>query len=566
MDDDETGEDVEISLDDDEATKEISLSDDETAQEATDAIDAIDLVEDDKEEEKKDESGGVEDLLGGASDDDDDLFGSGSKSKDDDDLFGSDSKKEKDVKKVDDAEEDLFGPDSDEDEAPPARKVEVKAEEKVAEKVAKKEDNPLSAPAAKQEVPKTQEEPKKAPAKKAAPAREAPSAAASLQEAPAAAKAKPSPVVASSSSQYKLEINVGEATKVGDGMSSYMAYKVTTKTNIPSYKQSEVEVMRRYSDFLTLYKHLVAAYPGIIIAPPPPKDAMGTGMMKFKSSGEEITPFIERRAAALDRYMSRISSHAVIQQDSVLSLFLTTEGKLPKPKSAAGGLMTKLASYTESEDWFDDKVREIDTLDAELKKMHAAAETLVTKRKDLATATVTFAEAFGGLAESEEVPELTKAMHQLSDVEAKVAKLHSKQERRDYYSFSEIIHDYITLVTAIKICFQQRITAYKVWQAAESALMKKKEAEAKLTALNKTEKLPDAAQAVKDAEANVESTKKEFNDMTELLRKELEAFEVQKVQELKATMISFAESMRTLQHQVMKAWEAFLPEVKGISQ
>lgn len=42
--------------------------------------------------------------------------------------------------------------------------------------------------------------------------------------------------------------------RLGEGMSSYMAYKVVTKTTMPSFPQQELEVLRRYSDFLNMYK------------------------------------------------------------------------------------------------------------------------------------------------------------------------------------------------------------------------------------------------------------------------------------------------------------------------
>lgn len=96
--------------------------------------------------------------------------------------------------------------------------------------------------------------------------------------------------------------------------------------------------------------------------------------------------------------------------------------------------------------------------------------------------------------------------------------------------------------------------------------MKKKETESKLTGLNKTEKLPQAAHEVKEAERQVESTKKAFDGISKELRAELNEFDAQKVRELQQTMIDYVESMRTLQHQIVKSWEAFLPEVKAIAQ
>ena len=38
--------------------------------------------------------------------------------------------------------------------------------------------------------------------------------------------------------------------KVGDGINSYMAYKVNTKTNLSFFKKKDASVSRRFSDFL----------------------------------------------------------------------------------------------------------------------------------------------------------------------------------------------------------------------------------------------------------------------------------------------------------------------------
>lgn len=56
--------------------------------------------------------------------------------------------------------------------------------------------------------------------------------------------------VETESYDHFLEITVTEPQKVGDGMGSYMAYKVTTKTNLPKFRKNQFSVMRRFSDFL----------------------------------------------------------------------------------------------------------------------------------------------------------------------------------------------------------------------------------------------------------------------------------------------------------------------------
>eukprot|EP00052_Salpingoeca_macrocollata_P027594 m.262696 g.262696 ORF g.262696 m.262696 type:complete len:408 (+) comp22762_c17_seq3:821-2044(+) len=387
----------------------------------------------------------------------------------------------------------------------------------------------------------------------------------------AAAKATQRPKLTSTSSeagddkdQHKLEITVGQPERVGDGMSAYIVYKVQSKTTIPTFKSPDTSVMRRYSDFYNLHGHLVEKYAGVIVPPVPPKDAIGTGVMKFKNAGSEVTPFIERRAAALGRFLARVAQHPVLRKDDMLRLFLESEDRLPKPKSSIMSVLGKLGGIGDADEWFDDKAREIDTLEAQLKKTHAALESLVTKRKELSVFTSTFAESLAALADAEEVQALTKAMHQLADVEAKVAALHFKQANRDFYDFSEIMHDYLGLISAIKDCFYQRQSAHKAWQSAEGTLHKKKDNVTKLRTQGKTEKIDQAEKDVTSAEEQVASAKKDFEEVSKRLRLELGRFDALKVRDFQATLIEFVEAIMTTQHQVVKAWEQFLPEAKAI--
>lgn len=74
-----------------------------------------------------------------------------------------------------------------------------------------------------------------------------------------------------------IEISITEPQKVGDGMGAYMAYRITTKTNIPLFKRNEFSVTRRFSDFLGLHDKLTEKYlkVGRIIPPAPEKSVIG---------------------------------------------------------------------------------------------------------------------------------------------------------------------------------------------------------------------------------------------------------------------------------------------------
>ena len=86
-----------------------------------------------------------------------------------------------------------------------------------------------------------------------------------------------------------IEIKVTSPHKVGDGMSSYMAYKVITNTNLTYFKKSKPEVNRRFSDFLGLRDKLTEKYlqNGRIIPPAPDKSVLG--MTKVKMTKEDET-------------------------------------------------------------------------------------------------------------------------------------------------------------------------------------------------------------------------------------------------------------------------------------
>lgn len=79
-----------------------------------------------------------------------------------------------------------------------------------------------------------------------------------------------------------IEISISESQKVGEGMGAYVAYRITTRTNMPLFKRGEFSVTRRFSDFLGLHDKLIDKYlkVGRIIPPAPEKSVIGELMFK----------------------------------------------------------------------------------------------------------------------------------------------------------------------------------------------------------------------------------------------------------------------------------------------
>ncbi|KAK2542951.1 Snx2 [Columba livia] len=315
---------------------------------------------------------------------------------------------------------------------------------------------------------------------------------------------------------FDIEINVSDPEKVGDGMNAYMAYRVTTK------KQYDAIFFK--------------------------------GMTKVKVGKEDSssTEFVEKRRAALERYLQRTVKHPTLLQDPDLRQFLESSelpravntqalsgaGILRMVNKAADAVNKMTIKMNESDAWFEEKQQQFENLDQQLRKLHASVEALVCHRKELSANTAAFAKSAAMLGNSEDHTALSRALSQLAEVEEKIDQLHQEQAFADFYVFSELLGDYIRLIAAVKGVFDHRMKCWQKWQDAQVTLQKKREAEAKLQLANKPDKLQQAKDEIKEKE---------------------------RVKDFKTVIIKYLESLVQTQQQLIKYWEAFLPEAKAIA-
>merc|ERR1711894_123999 len=380
---------------------------------------------------------------------------------------------------------------------------------------------------------------------------------------------------------YNMEITVTDPKKVGDGMGAYMAFRVNTKTTLPQFRSKELCVYRRFSDFLGLHEKLAEKHQhlGRIIPPPPEKSVVG--MTKVKMSKEEQNnDFIEKRRAALERFLNRTTKHPQLRVDPYFIQFLEQDGDLPKATSTSalsgagvlrlfskvGDSIGKIAyKMDETDQWFEEKQQQVESLDQQLKKLHTSIETLVTHRKELSVNTGSFAKSAAMLGNAEEHTALSRALSQLAEIEERIDSLHVDQADNDFYVLSELVKDYVALIGAIKEVFQQRVKIFKIWKDAEANLTKKRETRAKLEVARKLDKIPAVSQEITELERKVDKGQEDFETISKNIRTELVRFEKQRVKDFKATIINYLESLMNNQLQLIKYWESFLPEAKAIA-
>jgi len=380
-----------------------------------------------------------------------------------------------------------------------------------------------------------------------------------------------------------IEISVTSPHKVGDGMSSFMAYKVSTNTNLTYFKKSKPEVNRRFSDFLGLRDKLSEKYlqNGRIIPPAPDKSVIGMTKVKMSKEDEASnqSEFVEKRRAALERYLNRTASHPNLRVDPDFREFLELDAELPKANQTAAlsgknvmKLITKVgdkvSQYTtkmeETDQWFEEKTTMIENLDIQLRKLLVATESLVDYRKSLSGHTYSLSKSLGMLGTAEDNSKLAAAISQLAEVEEKVEKVHEMQAKDDFYLLSELVHDYIGIVGSVKDAFNERVKAWQSWQGVQRDLNKRRENKVKAELASKQDRVNQLRQEIAENERQLDMAQENFEKISRIIKKEYEAFDVKKCKDFKETVTKYLENMLKSQESLVTHWERFLPEIKLI--
>ncbi|KAJ5814878.1 Vps5 C-terminal [Penicillium riverlandense] len=363
-----------------------------------------------------------------------------------------------------------------------------------------------------------------------------------------------------------FDINVGDPHKVGDLTSSHTVYQVRTKTTSKAYRVPEFAVSRRYRDFLWLYNSLHNSNPGVVVAPPPEKQAVG----RFD------TNFVESRRAALERMLNKIAAHPILQHDADLKIFLESEAFTADVKNKENrepdigqskGMLSSFGisvggggKFVEHDDWFHDRKIYLDALENQLKGLLKAIDTVVAQRKGLADAAGDFSGSLHALAAVELSPALSTPLDGLSELQLRIRELYERQAQQDVLTLGITIDEYIRLIGSVKMAFSQRQKAFHSWHAAESDLQKRKHTQDKLLRQGKSQqdRLNQVNADVADAERKVHQTRLLFEDMGRLMRNELQRFEKEKVEDFKSGVETFLESAVEAQKELIELWETFL--------
>jgi len=387
-----------------------------------------------------------------------------------------------------------------------------------------------------------------------------------------------------------IHVSVSDPHKVGEGMSSYMVYRVATRTNLKCFRRGSFSVVRRYSDFLGLHEKLVARYQhrGRIIPPPPEKSIIGATKVKMGSSsdagsatGQESfhskANFISLRRAALERFINRVSFHPVLRLDCDLVDFLESSNDLPRATSTSalssasvfkmvsrmGETVNKMAyKMEESDSWFQEKTLHIEQMETQLRKLLGIVEAVVGCRRDLALCTGNLSASLVSLAGCEEAAHLSRSIEGLSRVEESVEQTLGEQADADCSQLLEMVRDYLALINSVKDVLGERVKGFYNWQQAVSNLHKKREQRSRMELGGRIDRMGPLLEDITELENKVDQSQENFNKISQVIKVEMELFQHYRVSDLKDLILKYLDDLCNTQLAMVNHWEQFLPQLK----
>ena len=298
--------------------------------------------------------------------------------------------------------------------------------------------------------------------------------------------------------------------------------------------------------------------PGVVVPPPPEKQAVG----RFDSN------FVESRRSALEKMLNKTAAHPILQHDGDLKIFLESDafnmdvkhrdhkepglGESKSMFSSLGLGSTTGGKFIEHDDWFHDRKIYLDALENQLKALLRSIDAVVSQRKALAEAVGEFSASLHALSAVELTVSLSTPLGGLSDLQLRIRELYERQAQQDVLTLGITVDEYIRLITSIKTAFAQRQKSFHSWHSAEAELQKRRATQEKVLRSGKTQqdRLNQLQADVGDGERRSHQARLLFEDMGRLMRGELERFEREKVEDFKSGVETFLEGAIEAQKEV----------------
>lgn len=375
-----------------------------------------------------------------------------------------------------------------------------------------------------------------------------------------------------------LNVTVTDPLKLSDTFGSYVVYRVNTNTNHPEFSASDCTCTRRYSDFEWLHDQLSFFYPASITPPLPEKQTVG-----------RFTPeFIEGRRRGIEKFINRVTKHAVFKDAAVLATFLQSDDtafgqcknqykhdRAAASGSVSGWLGDKMNTMstntvllpTEDDEAVQGALDYVLAWERQLTIVSKQATQIVKSARDKGKALFEFGQAFSSLGLNETNQELGDVLSNVGVAAAKLSSFQTDAALAKSISFEEPTHESVRILNEIKSAIKRRGNKRENLVNATADLHAKQAAYNKVLGVAGKEDLATSKLVlVETAQERLESAQTELDTVTAQLLLEVAAFKIDKAAEFKITCRDFVKVLIDLNDNTEKIWKELLPSLQLVSK
>ena len=406
-----------------------------------------------------------------------------------------------------------------------------------------------------------------------------------------------------------LAVSVANPQKVGEGMSAYFTYEVTTKTSLPQYAFGQFSVTRRFRDFDWLHAQLVAKFPGAIVPPLPEKHSAQVATLKVTAVSQSPA-WLEERRVALQRFLHSLVAHPMLHTAADLQAFLekpddALEAWKELAKQHKGGLVAGLvpmptmpamptstsqlvsdvkaglySGYNKSVSLFGGETSTTFTpvLDSPCQQMtnyatalqtqvgavHKTSKAYIDKQKALSASYTNFGLALTQLSTCEAPinESLSRGISHMGLCVGRLSATYAEQAESETSVFEEPMREYTRLLSSVKAAVGARDSSLRAFNAASSSLAAKKERLEKLKgAGGRDDKISVLTREVAEAEEAVNLGKSEYETVAARVDAEMARFQAEKLVDFKKYVVDFIKLQIDYSQRVQQAWSELLPRL-----
>jgi sorting nexin-1/2 len=141
------------------------------------------------------------------------------------------------------------------------------------------------------------------------------------------------------------------------------------------------------------------------------------------------------------------------------------------PKGAAQGLFRAvgnavtsitLPKFNETDKWFDERRRQLDAFEKQLRALLRAIELMVRQRKELANAHGALAKSMFSLAQFDLGPSLNEELTSMGALQTQMRDIQDRQAVLDMRTLEDTVNEYVRIAGSIRVSRQPIVYAFNI--------------------------------------------------------------------------------------------------------